>query len=136
MQIEQKIEPLVDAINNTSIVKTFSSCEGHYSDCVDVMDRCCADVRFNPSDGIKEKQIETFFDYILKKYSNLEIQWKAKLQICKQYTPLSNDENIDFIFAIKISPFDKNESDRNKRIDIDKAILEVTKIVKGYRTHI
>ena len=69
--IEERIKPLVDALNSIGYIRTFSSCEGHY-EIYDSHsfnnDREYAEVMFEIDNG-KEKDLENLIFNILGEVS-------------------------------------------------------------------
>ena len=58
--IEPGILPLVESLNQTGLVQTFSSCEGHFgAEEQTIVDQNHAYVRFVPAEGITPEQVET-----------------------------------------------------------------------------
>ena len=67
--IEPKILPLVDALNATEILTTFSSCQGHYSARdQNWLDRNFAEVRFRKRPEASEGKMETFLCHIVSRF--------------------------------------------------------------------
>lgn len=130
--IEPKILPLVNAINQLNIVKTFSSCEGHYEDDEqELMDRNKADVRFDPLPGIGLDKVERFITYLMTEFNKLYSFAPITLTGYKLYAP--NDEyECDFTFVIELKPFDRFNSPLQNRKDTDKAIKGVIELVKKH----
>src|SRR5712691_10445236 len=127
-EIEPRIKPLVDALNNTELVSTFSSCEGHFGfyDPQDFTDKEKADLRFDPEEGVSEREIELFFSYVLEKYEESGQMHKSALSIYKKYTSLSKGEMpIDFVYVLEIRPFNPYITNEEKRNIVDDAIDRV-----------
>ncbi len=133
-EIEPKILPLVQALNSTGLVSTFSSCEGHFDEISRFNDHNKADVRFDPEDNISDYDIEKFISYIITRFSNLHSFSPVIATAHKLYGPTGPEENkgIDFVYVLQLIPFDQGDSSINKRQYIDKAILDVSAIVKEY----
>lgn len=70
--IEPRILPLVKAINETKLFRTFSSCEGYYNedDQDQYMDRNRADVRFDPISDTTLETTEHFITYLMTEFNN------------------------------------------------------------------
>lgn len=123
--IEPKIRPLVDALNKTGLVRTFSSCEGHFNpDEQTLVDRNHAEVRFVPAEGISVEEVE-------KLLASLVITFKArhglipiKVTAYKLYTPI-DDESVEETFVLELRPFNRFDSPDRKRADVDRAIGQV-----------
>ena len=133
-EIESKILPLVQALNSTGLVNTFSSCEGHFDTISRFNDHNKADVRFDPEDNVSDYDIEKFISYIITRFSNLHSFSPVIATAHKLYAPISPEENkeIDFVYVLQLIPFDHGDSPDKKRTDIDKAILDTVAIVKEY----
>jgi len=133
MEIEPKILPLVDAINELSIVRTFSSCEAHYDEQdQEFMDRNKADVRFDPLPGVALEEIEVFITYLMTEFNNLHGFTPMTLTGYKLFMP-NDDYQPEFTFVIELEPFDRFDTAKNKRKGTDKAIAQATEIVKKYK---
>lgn len=133
-EIEPKILPLVQAFNSTGLVNTFSSCEGHFDEISRFNDHNKADVRFDPEDNVSDYNIEKFISYIISRFSNLHSFSPVIATAHKLYAPLGPEENkeIDYVYVLRLIPFDQGDSPDKKRRDIDKAIQDVAIIVKEY----
>src|SRR3990170_286137 len=85
--IERRIRTLVDALNNTGLVVTFSSCEGHFGETerVGFKDREMAEVWFELAQGVSENDLEKLFGHLISKHVNSPLMWKAMLTIRKEY---------------------------------------------------
>jgi hypothetical protein len=131
--IEERIRPLVDAINDVGYFKTFSNCEGHFGlrDSHRYDNREKAEVRLHELQGIEETAIETFFAAILKEYVSSPVQRKVTLDICKRYTP-NDDGRIEYAYIFTLKPFDPHEADELKQKHVDELIEPVTKAVRHY----
>jgi hypothetical protein len=131
--IEERIRPLVDAINDVGYFKTFSSCEGHFGlrDPHRYDNREKAEVRFHELQGIEETTIETFFAAILKEFISSPVQWEATLDICKRYTP-NHDGWIEYAYIFTLKPFNPHEANELKRKHVNKLIEVVTEAVRHY----
>ena len=83
--IEPGIWPLVDALNAMGLVRTFSSCEGHFNpDQQTLVDRNLAYVRFVPTEGTPVEQVETALGQWLvayKKKARTTARARYRLQI-------------------------------------------------------
>lgn len=131
-QIESKIKPLVDAINNTKICLTTSSCQGHYTKKDQkFIDRNKSDVRFHPYNGTSVVTIEHFITYLITEFYNRHSFAPINLNGYKLYLPDNNYEP-DFVYIIELSPFDRHDNPSKKRKETNKAILQATDIVDEY----
>lgn len=135
--IEPKILPLVNAINNLGIVKTFSSCEGHYNkEEQRMMNRNKADVRFNALDNISLDTVEHFIVYLMTEFNFQHSFGPITLTGYKLYLPTTHPEKkyeVDYTFIVKIEPFDRFDESGTKRKETDVAILQATKLVNQYK---
>ncbi len=132
--IEPKILPLIQALNSTGLVSTFSNCEGHFDTISRFNDHNKADVRFDPEDNVSDYDIEKFISYIITRFGNLHSFSPVIATAHKLYAPIGLEENkeIDFVYVLQLIPFDQGDSPDKKRSDIDKAILNAAVIIKDY----
>lgn len=132
--IEPKILPLVQALNSTGLVHTFSSCEGHFDSYDRFNNHHKADVRFDPADGFSEYEIEKFISYIITEFNNLHSFSPVTLTMHKLYAPINPDEDreIDFVYVLELTPFDHDVSPKKQRSDVDKAIFDASAVVVSY----
>lgn len=129
--IEPKIRPLVDALNATGLVRTFSSCEGHYTpEQQTLVDRNHAEVRFVPAEGVTMNEVEKWLRFLLTRFKSLHGLIPINLLGYKLYTPIGN-EAIDETFVLEIRPFNRFDPPDRKRADTDRAIEQVEKLVYG-----
>ncbi|MFD2574097.1 hypothetical protein ACFSUS_25905 [Spirosoma soli] len=127
-ELEPKIRPLVEALNATKIVCTFSSCQGHYApDEQTIVDRNRAEVRFIPAESVAVATVEKLLTYIL-------IQFKARHGLIpinvigyKLFTPI--DEAVEETFVLELRPFNRFDPPDRKRSDTDRAIEQVVHIL-------
>ncbi|MEX2409876.1 MAG: hypothetical protein WD607_00655 [Candidatus Paceibacterota bacterium] len=131
--IEPKILPLVQALNVSGLVHTFSSCQGHFDQYDRFNDHHKANVRFDPEDGFSEYDIEKFLSYIITKFNELHSFTPVTCTAHKLYAPINPDEDkeVDYVYVLELIPFYQGVSPEEKRRDIDQAILKTTKIVSG-----
>jgi len=92
-EIEPKILPLVQALNSTGLVYTFSSCQGHFDQFHRFKDKNKAEVRFYPEDNSSKNEIEKFFCYLLSKFNDQYGFSPVILSAYKLYTSLKPNEN-------------------------------------------
>jgi hypothetical protein len=132
-EIEPKIKPLVDALNATGILETFSSCEGHFNEYSEYNDKKKADVRFDTGENATEGQIEKFITFLITEFEEKHSFVPAHLSAYKLFAP-NRDATLepDFVYVIEIKPFKRSDSASEKRGYIDKAILQLTDIVNEY----
>lgn len=129
--IEPKIRPLVDAMNATGLVRTFSSCEGHYMpEQQTLVDRNHAEVRFVPAEGVTMNKVEKWLRFLLTRFKNLHGLIPINLHGYKLYTPIGN-EAVDETFVLELRPFNRFDPPDRKRADTDRAIEQVEKLVYG-----
>ncbi|MCX6215943.1 hypothetical protein [Spirosoma sp.] len=123
--IEPRIRPLVDALNKTGLVRTFSSCEGHFSPGEQTLvDRNHAEVRFVPADGVAEQDIESLLASLLTRFKARHGLLPVKVTAYKLYTPIDANE-VEETFVIELKPFNRFDSPDRKRDDVDRAIEQV-----------
>ncbi len=130
--IEPKIRPLVDALNKTGLVRTFSSCEGHFApDQQTLVDRNHAEVRFVPADGVSEADVEKLLTYVLTRFKARHGLIPVNVKAHKRYTPL-DDEAVESTFVLELKPFNRFELPDRKRTDTDRAIEQVIRILVSW----
>ncbi|GAB4033647.1 hypothetical protein [Spirosoma gilvum] len=128
-EIEPKIRPLVDALNRTGIVRTFSSCEGHFSPNEQtIVDRNHAYVRFVPAENRSTLEVEELLAYILSRFKHQHGLIPIKLAGYKLYTPI-DDEQVEETFVLELHPFNRFDPPDRKRADVDRAIEQVVRSV-------
>ena len=128
-KIEPRIKPLVDVLNKVDYIKTFSSCEGHYSDenSYGMDKREYAEVMFNVQD---EKKFEGLARLILEK---TVYDWPdAITDINKRYYVVPGNSSLNYNWRVTITPFKENGSNDKKRQITDKFIQRITSIVENY----
>ena len=139
--IESGIRPLVDALNATGIVQTFSSCEGHYTaDRTDgdaafrleqtLVDRNLAYVRFVPARDVSAEQVETALGQWLATYKKKHGLLPVRMIGYKLFTPI--DDEIDVTFVIELHPFNRFDSPDQKRADTNRAVEQTVRILDGH----
>jgi len=127
--IEPKIRPLVDALNKTGLVRTFSSCEGHFSPTEQTLvDRNHAEVRFIHADGVTMEEVEKLLATLLTRFKSRHGLIPVKLTAYKLYTPI-DDEAVDETFVLELQPFNRFDLPDRKRADTDRAIEQVIKLI-------
>ena len=126
--IEPKIRPLVDALNKTERVLTFSSCEGHFLPTEQTLaDRNHAYVRFVPAEGVSAETVEKLLSFLLTRFKRQHGLIPVNVTAHKLYTPI--DETIDETFVLELRPFNRFDPPDHKRSDIDRAIEQVVQFV-------
>ncbi len=123
--IEPGILPLVEALNATGLVRTFSSCEGHFGPSeqtlrsVATVDRNHAYVRFVLAEGITSEQVETAMGQWLIAYKKKHGLMPVRVIGYKLFTPV--DDEIDVTFVLELHPFNRFDSPETKRDDVNRA---------------
>ena len=127
--VEPGIRPLVDALNATGLVRTFSSCEGHYdSEEQTLVDRNLAYVRFVPAPGVSVGQVETLITYVLTRFRVRHGLIPVNLSGYKLYTPI-DDETTEETFVLELRPFNRFDPPDRKRADRNRAVAQAVVIV-------
>jgi len=122
--IEPRILPVVDALNETGLVRTFSSCEGHFNpDEQTVVDRNHAYVQFIPADGVIMGDVEKWLGSLLIAFKQAHSLLPVTLTAHKRYTPV--DGVIEETFVLELRPFNRFEPPARKRADIDRAVAQL-----------
>jgi hypothetical protein len=130
--VEARILPLVEALNETKILKTFSSCQGHYKGIEQrLQDRNFADVRFFALPTAAEGDVETLLRYINGAFFDLETQ--MHVQTYKNYIGFKEMGIYRDSYAIIIKPTDRFEHPARKRACTDEAIQILTVLVKDWK---
>jgi hypothetical protein len=130
--IEPRIRPLVDALNATVLVRTFSSCEGHFDPSEQTLvDRNLAYVRFVPAEGILAGQVETLLTYVLTRFKARHGLVPINLIGYKLYTPL-DDESTEETFVLELRPFNRFDLHDRKRSDTDRAVAQVVAVLVAW----
>ncbi|TAE28804.1 MAG: hypothetical protein EAZ91_13705 [Cytophagales bacterium] len=125
--IEPAILPLVDALNATGLVRTFSSCEGHFDPSEQTLvDRNHAYVRFVPAEGITTEQVEAALGRWLMAYKKKHGLMPVRVVGYKLFTPV--DDEIDVTFVLELHPFNRFDRPETKRADIDRAVLQLARL--------
>lgn len=123
--IEPEIRPLVDALNQTGLVRTFSSCQGHFGpDEQTLVDRNHAEVRFVPADGVPAASVEKQLARLLTQFKRRHGILPVTLRGYKLYTPI-DDEEVEETFVLELRPFNRFDSPGRKRADVNRAIGQV-----------
>ena len=130
--IEPNIRPLVDALNQTGLVRTFSSCEGHFSPTEQTLvDRNHAEVRFIPIDSVSPDRVKQFLAYLLTRFKVRHGLIPVHLTAYQLYTPIDED-TVEETFVLELRPFNRFDSPDQKRADINRAIQHVIQLVNFY----
>ena len=134
-EIEPRIRPLVDALNATGILETFSSCEGHFGEREqELTDRNRADVRFDPAPGVSEATIEFFLSYLITEFIEESGIHPVSISAHKLYTPYDKEvgPEVDAVYVLELSPFDRFDPPEQVRKDIDAGIASATRVVAAW----
>jgi hypothetical protein len=130
--IEYRILSLVNAINQTGLFTTFSSCEGHFAPGEQTIDdRNRADVRFKRRKGISEKRANDFLYFLVNQYPLGLI--RAGLSVYKIYTPFHPLNTADYVYVIQIAPYDRFDTPEHKRVETDEGIDMLLGIITKYQ---
>ncbi|WP_018619897.1 hypothetical protein [Spirosoma luteum] len=123
--IEPEIRPLVDALNQTGLVRTFSSCQGHFGpDEQTLVDRNQAEIRFVPADGVPTESVEKLLASLLTRFKRQHGILPVTLKGYKLYTPIE-EETVDETFVLELCPFNRFDPPDRKRADTNRAIGQV-----------
>lgn len=127
--IEPGIRPLVDALNRSGIVRTFSSCEGHYgSTSPSHRHRQQADVRFLPAPNQTPQTVEEFMSQLLIRFRDWHGIMPIQLIGYKLFTP-TGDGQIDTTFVLELRPFLPLDPPATQRADTDRAVKQVARLL-------
>ncbi len=127
--IEPRIRPLVDVLNATGLVRTFSSCEGHFApDEQTLVDRNRADVRFVPAPDVSLGQVEGLLTSILTRFKTNHGIIPINLSGYKLYTPIDSD-TVEETFVLELRPFNRFDPPDRKRSDTDRAFRQVVALL-------
>ena len=130
--IEYRILPLVNAINQTGLFRTISSCQGHFAPGEQTInDRNRADVRFERRKGVSEKRANGFLYFLVNQYPLGLI--RAGLSVYKIYTPFHPLNTADYVYVIQIAPFDRYDTPEHKRAETDEGIDMLLGIITKYQ---
>ncbi|CCH51951.1 hypothetical protein BN8_00910 [Fibrisoma limi BUZ 3] len=128
--LEPRIRPLVEALNQTGLLRTFSSCEGHYEPHEQTLvDRNFAFVKFVPADGITEQAVESFLGVLLARFKARHGLMPIHLIGYKLFTPL-DEEAVERSFVLELRPFNRFDPPATKRSDTDRAIERLVRLVQ------
>jgi hypothetical protein len=126
-EIEPRIRPLTDALNETGLLRTFSSCEGHFEQNEQgLTDRNHAYVQFVPTDGGNEA-VEAWLGSVLIRFKEKHGLLPVTMVSYKRYTPV--EDAIEETFVLELRPFNRFDPPAQKRADIDRAIEQVRVLI-------
>ena len=127
-EIEPNIKPLVDALNATGLVRTFSSCEGHYHpDDQKLVDRNHAYVRFLPAADVSAGEVEEALGQWLIDYKKKHGLMPVRVIGYVLFTPI--DDDIDRTYVIELHPFNRFDTADRKRSDTDWAVERLVRVL-------
>lgn len=127
--IESRIRPLVDVLNKTGLVRTFSSCEGHFGpDEQTLVDRNQAEVRFVAAEGVAQQEVEKAIGAWLTGFKSQHGIIPVNVTACKLYTPL-DQETVEETFVLTLRPFNRFDPPDRKRADVDRAIGQLLALI-------
>lgn len=127
-KIDEKIKPLVDALNSIDYIKTFSSCQGHFD--FDDERKDNANIMFSVKNEDKQK-MEGLTKIILNETC---ADWpEALVEIYNRYYCIPAKEGMHESWILKITP---NKSScmhaSQKRLYTDNEIQKIIKIIEDY----
>jgi hypothetical protein len=127
--IEPQILPLVEALNQTGVVQTFSSCAGHFGpDEQHLRDRNHAEVRFIPAPGITTEQVESALAFWLIRFKQQHGIFPVQTIGYKLFTAV--DDAVEVSFVLELRPFNRFDPPATKRNDIDRAIGQILNVLE------
>ncbi|SOD80713.1 hypothetical protein [Spirosoma fluviale] len=127
--IEPRIRPLVEALNETGLVRTFSSCEGHFGPKEQTLvDRNHAEVRFVPAEGVTQAAVVKLVGSILTRFKSRHGLIPVNVTAFKLFTPI-DEETVEQTFVLVLRPFNRFDSPDRKRADVDRAIEQVIQLI-------
>ncbi len=132
MPIEPRIRPLVEALNGTGLVQTFTSCEGHFGDHQPARwpGREQANVGFFLRRGVSECSVARLFGAVLAEYRRRGGDG-VDLTIAKHYVAALDETDIpEVFFDFTIRPSDLGAACDAKRDLTDRCLAIVTRAVK------
>lgn len=127
-KIEDRIKPLVNALNSIDYIETVSSCEGHFE--FDDERRDNAHVIFSVKNNEKQK-MEGLAGIILNETCS---DWPETIvEIYDRYYCVPGNETLQDNWVLKITP---NKSSclhaTQKRLYTDNELQKITKIIEDY----
>lgn len=124
--IEPGIWPLVDALNQTGIVQTFSSCEGHFApEEQRLRNRNHAEVRFLP---VPNASVEHWLGTLLIRFKTRHGLMPVTVVAYKLFTPI-DDATVDETYVLELRPFNRFDPAATKRADVDRAVRQLAALV-------
>ncbi|MBO0937025.1 hypothetical protein J2I47_10760 [Fibrella sp. HMF5335] len=129
--IEPGILSLVEALNKTGLVRTFSSCEGHFDPKDQTLrDRNHAEVRFVPADGVAVETVESWLGGLLNRFKTRHGLMPVTVVGYKLFTPVGEDD-IDETFVLELRPFNRFDPPATKRQDVNRAVEQASLVCSG-----
>ncbi|HEY4065177.1 MAG TPA: hypothetical protein VGM30_24925 [Puia sp.] len=126
-----KVRPLaqlVQALNDTNLVDTFSSCQGNLEGYdQQEMDQTIVDIRFYGSKMVSDNDIQTLMEFIITKAMTYDLE--VFVDAYKKYKPHQHILHSP-IYVLKIRPCNSFDDSLKKRKDIDAGVKAVTEIVQ------
>ena len=127
-RLEERIKPLVNALNEISYIHTMSSCEGH-PERENTYGEYFPHVIFDVQPHW-EKEFENLATKILVKTAPL---WdRVKVEIYKRYCVLPTETSLNHNWMINFLPFDRSMPDYSKIKYYDTAIRAAVSAVHEY----
>lgn len=128
--MDPRILPLVEALNSTGLVQTFSSCEGHFEPHEQhLRDRRHAEVRFLPAPNVPTEAIETALGQWLVQFKTRHGLLPVTLVGYKLYTPHTDGE-VEHTFVLELRPFNRFDPPATQRADIDRAVAQAALLIQ------
>jgi hypothetical protein len=130
--IEPGIRSLVEALNHSGLVETFSSCEGHFAaDEQRLRDRNHAEVRFLPLSAASGPAIEMWLGSLLARFKSRHGLMPVTVVGYKLFTPI-DETTVEETYVLELHPFNRFDPPATKRMDIDRAVLQLAILVTPY----
>lgn len=129
-EIEPRIRPLVDVLNQAGGTQTFSSCEGHFEPSEQTLrDRNHAEVRFIAAPDTPESAVEQVLSRWLAQFKDRHGLMPVTAVGYKLFTPLDADE-VETTFVLELRPFNRFDPPVTKRADVDRAIEKMVEVIR------
>ncbi|XWW48347.1 hypothetical protein JYG30_14450 [Fibrella sp. USSR17] len=130
--IEPGILPIVEAMNRTGLIHTFSSCEGHFTpDEQRMRDRNHAEVRFLPAIAdlpAGSQLIDTWLGTLLARFKVRHGIMPVTAVGYKLFTPI-DEETVEETYVLELRPFNRFDQPATKRADIDRASQQLAHLI-------
>ena len=128
MDLEPGIAPLVVALNQTGVVQSFSSCEGHFDPHPGLRDRSHAEVRLLPAPGTLPGAVEAWLGTVLTRFKARHGLLPVTVVGYKLFTPLDAD-TVEETYVLELRPFNRHDPPATRRADIDRATQQLAALV-------